>query len=89
MINVKINIKGRVQGVGFRFNTRKIAKTLNINGFVKNIEDESVYIEAEGIENNIAKFIKWCNIRPIRAQVNKVDYKISQIKNYKKFIIKY
>ena len=43
-----ITVKGRVQGVGFRFSTVREAEELGIKGFVENRMDGSVYIEAEG-----------------------------------------
>ena len=54
-----ITVSGRVQNVGFRFNTLKAAKKNDIYGIVKNLHDGSVYIEAEGEEENLDQFILW------------------------------
>ena len=48
-----MKVYGKVQGVGFRYYTHKKANELGLNGFVKNKPDGSVYIEAEGEENNL------------------------------------
>jgi len=46
--HVNITVKGRVQGVGFRYSAMEAAEELGIKGFVRNMPDGSVYIEAEG-----------------------------------------
>lgn len=72
MKRVAINIFGRVQKVGFRFSTLQKARELNINGFVRNLRDGSVEVEAEGEENQIEKFIEWCKIGPPYSDVKKI-----------------
>jgi len=39
---------GRVQGVGFRFTCRHIAQSHEVTGFVKNLDDGTVQLVAEG-----------------------------------------
>lgn len=68
-----ITVFGKVQGVFFRASTVEIAKQLCLSGFVRNLPDGNVYIEAEGEEKQIAKFVKWCHQGPTRAVVSKVD----------------
>jgi len=51
MQKIIIKVFGYVQGVFFRYTTRKVAKILGLTGFVKNMADGSVYIEAEGPEH--------------------------------------
>ena len=43
-----IHFSGRVQGVGFRYNTREIAKRFPVTGFVKNLTDGRVQMLVEG-----------------------------------------
>lgn len=68
----KIQVIGKVQNVGFRFYTKKKALELNINGFVKNVLDGSVYIEAMGEESAVDEFIIWCYSGPQWARVKDV-----------------
>ncbi|MPQ44379.1 acylphosphatase [Clostridium tarantellae] len=56
MIRKKLLIKGKVQGVGFRFFCQYIASTLSLTGYAKNLNDGDVLIEVQGISNNIVKF---------------------------------
>ena len=53
MINYNIIVKGKVQGVWFRKYTQDIAYNLNLNGFVRNCHDGSVFIEIEGKDDKI------------------------------------
>jgi acylphosphatase len=68
----KIHVKGRVQGVGFRWSAAREATRLGITGYVKNISDGSVYIEAEGASEQLDAFIAWCRIGPGIAHVREV-----------------
>ena len=68
-----IKIYGIVQAVGFRYSAKLKAKELNITGIVRNEPDGSVYIEAEGEEENLMDFLKWCYKGPRFSKVEKVD----------------
>ena len=57
MIRYLIILEGRIQGVGFRFFTQIEASNLNLTGWVKNLEDEKVEIEVQGLEENVYTFI--------------------------------
>ena len=81
----KIKVYGLVQGVFFRTTAKKEADKLGITGFARNETDESVYIEAEGEKEALDKFIKWCNIGPTMAQVEKVLATEDKLKNFSQF----
>ncbi len=53
----KISFKGRVQGVGFRYQTVQIAKGYDVSGYVKNELDGTVTLEAEGEKSEVTAFI--------------------------------
>ena len=86
--SVIIRVKGKVQGVGFRYYTLNTAKEYKIKGFVKNMGDGSVYIQATGAVNEIEIFIDWCKIGPQWANVTNVSVTESEIGIYSKFEIK-
>jgi acylphosphatase len=48
---------GRVQGVGFRYSALQIAKEFEIAGYVANVADGRVQLEAEGRADEVAKFV--------------------------------
>lgn len=72
MQNVAIRVKGKVQGVWFRYFTRKRAEELELCGFVQNERDGSVYLEASGTEVQIQNLIKWCYEGSPLSDVNEV-----------------
>jgi acylphosphatase len=48
---------GHVQGVGFRYSALQVAREFEVAGFVTNLPDGRVQIEAEGRERDVAAFI--------------------------------
>jgi len=68
-----IKIKGRVQGVAFRDNASRQAHACNVTGFVRNCEDGSIEIMAEGNDYDIRQFINWCRKGPTMASVSKLE----------------
>lgn len=66
-------VDGRVQGVGFRHFTRNTAQRLGIHGWVRNREDGTVEIQAEGADYRLRKFLKQVRKGPTHAWVQNVD----------------
>jgi len=87
MVHKNIVIHGWVQGVGFRYAARKMAGQYGVNGFVRNLPDGSVYIEAEGPETRVGEFIAWCHAGPARAQISSVSVEDGPPGKFKDFII--
>ncbi len=84
----KILVKGKVQGVNYRFTAQAKAHEYDLTGFVKNQHDGSVLVHAEGKEENIHKFIEWCNMGPRRADVTEVHPEEQAVQGYQTFEIK-
>ena len=84
---VKITISGKVHGVGFRFSCMEAAYRYGVKGFVRNKSDGSIYIEAEGTEASLDKFITWCRRGPLWAKVVNIHQEDGEIKNFKSFDI--
>jgi len=90
MRRVHLIVHGRVQGVFFRRNTKKIADKLNLKGWVRNNPDNSVEIIAEGSDEAVNKLLNWCRKGPIGAKVEKVALNKEKYKNeFKDFSIVY
>ncbi len=89
MIHKDIQIFGMVQGVGFRYSARHAAINYGIKGYVRNMPDGSVYIEAEGQEQNMAEFIKWCRKGPGSAYIENINVEEGAMKNFELFDIRF
>ncbi|MBN1596962.1 MAG: acylphosphatase [Bacteroidales bacterium] len=84
-----IIVKGRVQGVGFRFSARNMAISLGIKGYVRNLYDGNVLIEAEGSEIQLKHFLEWCYKGPGYASVEDIEISDGEFKDYLYFDIKH
>ncbi|MEM2121931.1 MAG: acylphosphatase [Candidatus Woesearchaeota archaeon] len=90
MKTLRIIIKGRVQGVGFRFFARQKAQLYGIKGFARNLSDGSLEIIAQSSDDKkLESFLKECKRGPLLASVE--DFKFEEIvpdKEYSFFDIK-
>lgn len=68
-----IKVYGKVQGVGFRFFTSKVARKYNLLGYAKNLSDGTVEVVVQGKEQGIQDLIKEIKTGPILAKVEKLD----------------
>jgi len=66
-------VYGRVQGVGYRYFVKEKAQILNLFGYVKNLEDGTVEVLAQGREENLQKLIEELKKGPYLAKVEKID----------------
>ena len=70
---LRIKIHGEVQGVGFRYFTREIAKELGLTGFVRNASYGDVEVVAEGEEGRLARLLGILKQGPPRSDVTGVE----------------
>jgi acylphosphatase len=66
-------IAGRVQGVGFRYDTYDEAARRGLTGWVRNLPDGRVEAMFEGPEDALRGILGWCHIGPRAAKVTRVD----------------
>lgn len=52
-----VYFSGRVQGVGFRYSTLQVAKEFEVAGWVQNLADGRVLLEAEGAPATVKAFV--------------------------------
>lgn len=69
-----ITVKGRVQGVGFRYYTLQRAQSLGVKGWVKNRPDGSVEIMVSGQGQALNTFIDAIKEGPSFSRVESVDF---------------
>ena len=56
-VESRIHFSGRVQGVGFRYETLKVAKGYEVTGFVQNLTDGRVHLVAQGSKSEVEEFV--------------------------------
>lgn len=57
-IQRRVVYRGRVQGVGFRYTTRSIARRFPVAGWVKNLPDGGVELVVEGADDSVRTFLE-------------------------------
>ncbi len=67
-------LAGKVQGVGFRYFTRNLAKKYGLKGYVRNLPDGTVEILAEGDEQTLRKFLEEVEKGPPLAEVTHMRF---------------
>jgi acylphosphatase len=73
MKRIRAVIRGDVQGVGFRAATAHEAERGGLGGWVRNLRDGSVEVEAEGPREAVDQLIKWLRRGPSLARVTAVE----------------
>lgn len=69
----RLVIKGRVQGVGFRYALADEARALDLRGWVRNRRDGDVEAIVAGSAQNVEAIIAWAHGGPPAAKVSAVD----------------
>jgi acylphosphatase len=90
MKRLEIYVSGVVQGVGFRYFTRRVAKELGLKGYVMNLPDGRVYINVEGDEGRLEKFLSAIKEGPPMAIVKGIEVRESSSGGeFRDFTIRY
>ncbi|HJV99693.1 MAG TPA: acylphosphatase [Arthrobacter sp.] len=66
-----------VQGVGFRFWTMGKAEELGLSGVVKNLDDGSVSVVAEGPQARVQELLDWLKSDNTPGRVERVEETLS------------
>jgi acylphosphatase len=69
---LQATVTGRVQGVGYRYFVRDRAQTLELRGYVCNLEGGGVEVVAEGPEEDLHQLVEALQKGPSAAQVKYV-----------------
>lgn len=71
-VRIRLVVRGRVQGVGFRYAAREAASECGVSGWVRNLPDGSVEIVAQGAPSAVARMTAWARRGPRSAVVSGV-----------------
>ncbi len=66
-------VHGMVQGVSFRYYTRREANRLGLRGYVRNRSDGTVEVVAEGPRRAVEALYSWLQSGPPMAEVREVE----------------
>ena len=83
-----IRIYGKIHNLGFRFYTMQAAVQRKVHGYVRNSSDGSIFIEAEGEEDDLRNFVDWCQKGPFLTRVENVTIEETNLQNHRSFEIK-
>lgn len=90
MVQYEIKVNGKVQGVGFRYFTKKQADILGLKGWVKNAPDGSVLVLVQGHQTDVDTFTDYLRIGPTRSRVSGLHKVEMQVVNvFSEFTIRY
>jgi acylphosphatase len=70
-ISVQVFYEGNVQGVGFRYSVRQIAKGFDITGSVRNLRDGRVELLVAGEEDEVRAFLEAILQSELRGHIRK------------------
>lgn len=71
-VRATVRIRGIVQGVNFRYFTRRTALEHHLTGWVRNLPDGDVEAVFEGKESDVRRVIEWCHEGPSAARVDEI-----------------
>ena len=69
MISLQVFYEGRVQGVGFRWTVRHIAKGFDVKGWIRNLIDGRVEMQIAGSEDEVRAFLDAIAKSELRAHI--------------------
>ena len=87
---LQATVHGRVQGVSFRFYTRRRAAELGLTGYVRNEWDGTVEVVAEGSRAGLEEFLAFLRVGPPAAVVTQVDTRwVAPTNTFDRFEVRY
>ena len=89
-VSAHVYVYGTVQGVFFRYNTKRLADQLGVSGWVRNLPDGRVEAYFEGEEDAVRRMVEWCHVGPPLARVERVEVEWGEYTGrYMGFTIRY
>jgi acylphosphatase len=71
MISKQVFYEGNVQGVGFRWSVRNVAKGFDVTGWVRNLPDGRVELQVNGEESEVSAFLEAIMQSELRGLIHK------------------
>lgn len=88
MIGRKVYYEGKVQGVGFRWTIKNIAKGYEVIGWVRNLADGRVELQVSGVPDEVVAFLKAIEQSELGSHIGAVhEHAIPELHDSKGFEI--
>jgi acylphosphatase len=81
-------VKGRVQGVGYRYFAKNAAEKLGLSGYARNLDDGTVEVVAVGPPRAVEEILAALQRGPRMAEVRGVEYEPAPVQQYGSFDIR-
>ena len=85
---VRVTVLGQVQRVGFRYTTVERAHELGVFGWVRNEDDGTVVVQAEGPAEAVDALAEWLGEGPPGAEVDELDVDPGKVEGHEQFAIR-
>ena len=84
----RVIFSGQVQGVGFRYTSRSVARGFDVTGTVRNLSDGTVELEAQGdrtevesfldgLKSEMSHYIRSADVSWVEAHAGEFDFRIT------------
>ncbi|MGN6258020.1 MAG: DNA polymerase ligase N-terminal domain-containing protein [Solirubrobacterales bacterium] len=81
-------MRGRVQGVFFRDATVESARRFGVFGWVRNAEDGTVQVHAEGPRDGVDALVEFLEEGPPAARVEDVELEAAKVEGHEQFVVR-
>ncbi|HEY4918019.1 MAG TPA: DNA polymerase ligase N-terminal domain-containing protein [Solirubrobacteraceae bacterium] len=85
---IRASVRGHVQGVGFREATVRRARQLGVGGWIRNTEDGTVAVYAEGRPEAVEELTAFLHRGPPSASVSEVDVQAAKVEGHEQFAVR-
>jgi DNA ligase D-like protein (predicted 3'-phosphoesterase) len=85
---IRAFVRGRVQAVGFRESTVRRAREIGVLGWVRNAEDGSVSVHAEGPAAAVDGLLEFLGDGPPAADVEAVEVEPAKVEGHEQFAVR-
>lgn len=86
---MQVFYEGHVQGVGFRWSVKQIARGFDVSGWVRNLPDGRVELQASGADDEVRAFLDAIDESELRAHIKtKTVHPLDEPTNFSGFTIR-
>ncbi len=73
MIARQAYYEGRVQGIGFRWTVKNLARGFDVTGWVRNLPDGRVELHAQGFDEEVTAFLEAISESELKAHIKRAE----------------